>query len=101
MFAVAGVVRDAGAVWAGGVTFRSESEDAAFSNDAPHLRYRWWKIESLLLSRLPPPGGRERPLPALYNNIIMGVPISGVRAAAARIPIDVGVCVAALHQWTS
>lgn len=55
MFAVAGVVGDAGAVWAGGVTLRLECEDALYTVPTSC----GWRIEIfLLLSGLPPSGGR-------------------------------------------
>ena len=53
---------------------------------APHLHDRWWKIESLLLSRLPPSGGRGLvPARSIWVVVVLVVHVG--------VPIDGGVCV--------
>jgi hypothetical protein len=59
--------------------------------DAPHLRHRWWKIESLLLSGLPPSGGRG--LSCLLALFIDG---SSAGGGAVWCPDRWPVCVALL-----
>lgn len=70
VFAVAGVVREAAAVWAGGLHSGWNARRMRFDRRSPpSLHCCWWKIYYLLLSRLPPSGGRGPSCLLLLNLI--------------------------------
>lgn len=73
---------------------------------APHLRHCWWKIESLLLSGLPPSGGRGL-LPALRStgvHVSRSMPVcmccsACLAGAAVQGTVDLASPVARVAQW--